>query len=86
MPSSGNLTYLWDDSVHACSTSPPLSAWYPTAFTEPTLAENEQSNTRYGAVYVPTVCGVATGTLTNCDEMGITPVSGVAVYTHCPGQ
>jgi hypothetical protein len=53
VPSSGNLTYLWDDSVHACSTSPPLSAWYPTAFTEPTLAENEQSNTRYGAVYVP---------------------------------
>jgi hypothetical protein len=84
VPSSGNLAYLWDSSAQAC-TSPPLSNWYPTAFTEPTLAEIQESATAYGAVYVPTVCGVASGPLTNCDQAG-TPVSGVAVYTHCPGQ
>jgi hypothetical protein len=87
VPSSGNLKYLWDSSAQACS-SPPVTSWFPTAFTEPTLADNQQTKnsvtTTYGAVYVPTVCGATSGSPTSCGNAGSNAASGVLVYTHCP--
>jgi hypothetical protein len=56
--------YYWitntDNSTH-CS-SPPIAAWFPPAFAEPTLAN--------GAVYVPTLCAVTgdTGTYGSCTD------------------
>jgi hypothetical protein len=68
----------------------PASGWFATAFTEPTLAESQQSSTSYAAVYVPNVC-VTTNTdgtiYSNCANVASGEIaSGVLVFTNCPNN
>jgi hypothetical protein len=84
------LTHSWDSlspASHKC-TNAPASGWFTTAFTEPTLADNQQSATSYGAVYIPTVCATTNtdGTkYASCTKVPAASIaSGVLVYTNCP--
>lgn len=85
--SSANLSHLWDTlNPPAACKSPAASGWVPTAFTEPTLAENQQTATAYGAVYVPTVCAITNPLYTDCATaaQNHAVASGVLVFTSCP--
>ncbi len=83
-----SLTYLWDSPVAptVCSSGPTVTSWYTASFTEPTLADVTESGTKYGAVYVPTVCSVNNGTTyKNCGSVASGgAVSGVLVFANCP--
>jgi hypothetical protein len=101
-PYDGSLAYLWDTynptpfsqgGPHKCTWSlggnSPASGWIATAFTEPTLADNQQGSSNYGAVYVPTVCVITDPTgkqyasCADAAKLGYA-ASGVAVLTNCP--
>lgn len=84
------LTHTWDSlspASHQCA-NPPVSAWFTTAFTEPSLADNQQAGASYGAVYVPTVCATTNTDGTkypSCTKVPASNIaSGVLVYTNCP--
>jgi hypothetical protein len=87
-----NLVPLWNynpNSPPAKCSSPPLTGWYATSFTEPSVAEIQTSGSSKGAVYVPIACG-RTDNFTainyvSCDAVPMASVaSGVAVFTQCP--
>jgi hypothetical protein len=95
VPSNGaQVTHLWDTvSPTTTCQSPAATGWVPTAFTEPTLAENQQTTpgpppvtTRYAAAYVPTVCAITNSGYTDCATAANNgaAVSGVLVFTNCP--
>jgi len=74
-----------------CTNTPSgITSWFPGAFTEPTLADNQQNGTTLtGAVYVSALCSVNESYYLNipgCDYAGAhgVPVqSGVLVFTSC---
>jgi hypothetical protein len=95
VPASGaQVTHLWDTvSPTTTCNNPAATGWTPTAFTEPTVAENQQTTpgpppvtTSYGAVYVPTVCAITNASYTDCATAAKNgaAVSGVLVFTNCP--
>jgi hypothetical protein len=79
--------------TNACSSSPTVQGWFPPAFTEPTLAANQQYNGsgNTAAVYVATVCAETdiyinnfpgcAGAYNNNAHL----TSGIMVFTRCPG-
>jgi hypothetical protein len=81
--------------INACGTTPlGIQGWFPPSFTEPTLAENQQSgSTSNGAVYVATVCAETDKYLNNFPGCAAASqydashlVSGILVFTQCPGS
>jgi len=80
------------DTGTQCTNVPSgITAWFPPAFTEPTLANNQQNGTSStGAVYVPTACIVDDGnqsTYKSCADAqfnhSATLLSGVLTFATC---
>jgi len=80
------------DTGTQCANVPSgITAWFPPAFTEPTLADNQQNGTSSaGAVYVPTACVINDGNQSiykSCAnaqfDHGATLLSGVLTFATC---
>ena len=86
--------WYWDNgsTTHPCSTTPSsITGWFGTSFTEPTLADNQQTTgSSVGAVYVPATCVVNDGNQSkytscyNAHTQNASLLSGVLVFTTCP--